>query len=177
MEFLQTKARFDVVSRAFQLDELDLVRVVSLTSYGRFDPHMSWNVRFGALRMEDAGCHCVGGRFAIGGGAAKSWMNDGLTLFTTLQTQVISAPDLHGIAGIPLRVGVGPSIGARWRISDRLVALATAELLWQPQQDPVTALTIAGTLRWQAAQALAFDLAVTHERGSTACVLQTMIYF
>src|SRR5262249_23107822 len=131
LEFLPTRARFDYVTHDFQLDEIDLIHVASFTSQNRFDRHTSWDVRVGALRLDDAGCRCLAGRLALGGGAAAAWLDEALTLFFTVEGELASAPSLDGIAGVPLRLGVGPRVGARIRLAARLVWLIQGQWLWQ----------------------------------------------
>jgi hypothetical protein len=180
LEFLPTRARYDIQAERFRLDSFDLVRVVSLTSQNRFDRHISWQFRLGSQHLEDAGCipgNCYGGRVELGGGTAFSTEGDGLTFFFFANTQVWAARGLDALFGSPVRLGIGPAGGIRWRIHPHVVALATGEWNWLPMQKGFAVWSAIGTLRWSIVRDFAIDLQIRDEYETPAGALSTLLYF
>jgi hypothetical protein len=180
LEFLPTRARYDFHSERFRLDSLDLVDVVSLTSQNRFDRHISWQFRLGSQHFEDSGCvpgNCYGGHVAIGGGTAFSTESEGLTLFFFANTQIWAARGLDALFGTPIRAGIGPGGGIRWRLHRHLVALATGEWNWLPAQKGFAVWNAIGTLRWSILRDLSLELQVRDEYETPSGTFSTLLYF
>ncbi len=180
IEFLPTRARYDFQADRFRLDSLDLVRVVSLTTLNPFDRHISWQFRLGSQHLEDDGCihdNCYAGRVEFGGGPTFSTASDRLSLFVFANTQVWVGRGLDALFGSPVRLGIGPSGGIRWRIARRLVALATGEWNWLPAQTGFATWNVTGTLRWGILRDLALDLQLRDEYEIPSGTLSTMLYF
>ena len=177
LEFLPTRARYDVPSRRFHLDQLDLVHVISLTSQDRFDRHISWEFRLGSQRLEDAGCHCYAGHVQIGGGTAFGTAGDRVTLFALAETHVWAGPRLDGVFGDPVRVGIGPAGGLRIRVTPRFVSLLTGEWDWLPSQTGTATWYASEILRWEIIRDVALDLEARAESHIQSGVLSTMLYF
>jgi hypothetical protein len=177
LEFLPTRARYDVTNRKFHLDEMDLVHIISLTSQDRFDRHVSWEARLGSQRLDDAGCHCYAFHTQIGGGGALATAGERATLFVLGETHLWSGPGLDGIGGASIRVGIGPAGGLRLRITPELVSLSMGEWDWLPGQTGYSTWYASETLRWEIIHDLALDLEARAERGHQSGVLSTMLYF
>lgn len=174
------RARYDFQADRFRLDSLDLVHVVSLTSQNRFDRHISWQFRLGSQHLEDSGCiptNCYGGHLELGGGTAFGTDGDGFTVFFFANTQVWAARGLDALFGSPVRVGIGPSGGVRWRIHPHLVALATGEWNWLPVQKGFATWTAIGTLRWSIVRDFALDLQIRDEYATPSAAFSTLLYF
>ena len=158
LEFLPTRARYDVVDRDFTLEQLDLVHIVSLTSQNRFSRHTSWEFRIGSQRLIDEGCNCYAGHVQFGGGIAFGNESESATLFLLAQSHVWAGRELDGLFGAPVRFGIGPSGGVRLRLAPRLVALVLGEWDWLPGQTGFHTWYGSANLRWAVARNVAFDL-------------------
>ncbi|HUJ60954.1 MAG TPA: DUF4105 domain-containing protein [Kofleriaceae bacterium] len=177
LEFLPTRAHYDVDAKRFQLDQLDLVHVLSLTSQDRFDRHTSWEFRLGSERLSDAGCHCYAAHAQFGGGVAFATSGGTATIFALAGTHVWSGDGLDGIAGIPVRAGIGPGGGLRLRFSPRLVALSTGEWIWLPDQTGFATWWVSQIVRWEIVRDVALDFEARDQNDTATAVLSTMLYF
>ena len=172
LEFLPLRARVRIDNAGkgdrFLLDNLSLVRILSLTPQDRFDRKLSWKVDLGLTRITDGGCiatGCVVGQLRIGTGAALASTSQRATIFLTVDALVQSGPHLQGIETIPLRAGAGPAGGVRFRLADGLVWLTTGELLWLPDQAPTFAWQAKSILRLGLGHALALSAEGVIEGG------------
>jgi hypothetical protein len=177
LEFLPARARYDAAGGRLELDQLDLAHVLSLTSQDRFDRHTSWEFRVGSERISDAGCRCYAGHVQFGGGLALSTPGERATVFALAQSHVWAGPGLRGIAGAPVRAGIGPGGGLRLRLSPRLVALATGEWIWLPAQAGGSTFWASATVRWELLRELALDAEVRDQNGASTAALSLMVYF
>lgn len=159
LEFLPTRVRIETESREVRVESISLVRIISVSPWTRFDHKMSWKAEAGMVHLADVGCpDCYAARFAGGTGFAVGSREERVIAFATVDAQLLSGPDLDGIEGIPLRAGLGPSLGLRLVLADRLVSLTTGELIWLPTQDPVATWRARSTLRLGLGKRLALDL-------------------
>ena len=178
LEFLPTRARYDVTNRRFELDQMDLVHIISLTNQDRFDRHISWEARLGSQRIDDAGCRtCYAGHVQVGAGGALSTPTERVTAFVLGETHVWSGPRLDGIGGAPIRIGIGPAGGLRLRITPELVSLLMGEWDWLPEQTGFSTWYASETLRWEIFHDVALDLEARAESHRQSGVLSTMLYF
>src|SRR5262249_1969585 len=120
---------------------------------------------------------CTVGILQAGGGAARSLGRDRLTMFATADFALLSSPSLDGIESLALRLGIGPWGGVRLRLSERLVALTTAEWLWLPDQKPLAAWSVEGILRWQIVQALALSAEARELPAGFESQLSLLVYY
>ena len=183
LEFLPTRARLRLDSdvsgrRRFELESISLVRIMSLTAQRQFDRKLSWKVDAGVIRVSDAGCagHCYLGRLAMGTGFTLASSEARVMAFATADVHLAGGPALDGIAGAPVRAGIGPAAGLRVRLASQLVSLTTGELIWLPTQAPRTT--------WQARSVLrlglgsfALSLEGQLDRRAATAGLLTMLYF
>jgi hypothetical protein len=184
LEFLPLRARIrvddDVRGRKrFELESLSLVRILSLTAQNRFDRKLSWKVDAGVVRIEDAGCagYCYAAQVAFGSGFTLATASARALVFATLDAHVAAGPALDGIAGMPLRAGLGPAAGVRLRLAPRLVSLTTGELIWLPEQAPAATWEARSVLRFGVGRSAALSLeGVLDARAATASLV-TMLYF
>jgi hypothetical protein len=180
LEFLPTRARYDLATDRFRLDSLDLVHVVSLTPQNEFDRHVSWEFRVGSQHLQDAGCipaNCYAGRLELGGGTAFATASERFTVFMFANTQVWIGRGLDALLGSPVRLGIGPAGGFRLRLHPHLIALATGEWNWLPTQKGFATWSAFGTLRWSVVRDLAIDLQLRDEYEIASGTLSTMLYF
>lgn len=177
LEFLPTRLRYDVPTRRVRLDQLDLVHVVSLTPQNPFDRHISWEMRLGSQRLDDAGCHCYVGHVMFGGGLAFATRSERAAVFFLANTHVWSGPHLDGLFHAPIRLGIGPEGGLRLRVTHRLIALVIGEWDWLPGQTGFATWNVTGTVRWAVTHALALDLEAERDQTTASGVVSTMLYF
>ena len=128
--FVDMQLRYQPRGRALWLDHLWLADVAAIAPMDRFVQPLSWWMHAGAETLRDRGClYCLAGSFNIAGGASVAFADEKLALFAMAESGVAAAPRLAGLAGAPVRLGVGPYGGARLRLGDALVLLGTAR--WQ----------------------------------------------
>ena len=180
IEFLPLRLRYFLDDRSLHLEDLYLLRVISLAPIDRFERRFSWKIRVGATTVRDAGCEdsCNAAELQTGAGAALAWFDQKLTLYATADTALLAAPDLDGgIAEGPFRLGLGPGAGLRLRLDPRLVALASGQWLWLPAQDPKHSWDAGGTLRWNFLDAVALSLEVGAQPENTEGRMLLYLYF
>jgi len=133
IQFLPVRFRITTESSPrFILEDAAILRVVSLNSVDRFDLRPSWMLNIGARTVEDDACdHCVAGNLRGGGGFARAMRSGAVVLFSRVDAE-LEAGDFEGIGGAPVRFGIGPVAGARFRLTDRLTLLGQGEWLWLP---------------------------------------------
>jgi hypothetical protein len=139
IEFLPTRLRYEPDHDALRLDRTMLVEITSLSDFGAFDRHVSWSVRLGALTTRDSGClGCLTGVAELAGGFSKTLFSGHLTAFVFSDAQLLGGPDLSGVDGAPVRVGLGPSGGLRLRFGEHLALLAEGAFRYLPFANPRT---------------------------------------
>jgi Domain of unknown function (DUF4105) len=148
LEFL--KVRVAILPRApsLRLDEASLVEATSLNAFDRFERRVSWKLRAGASRVVDAGCRgCVAGQLEAGGGPALVAGGGALAAAVTGDAELLGAPDLRGLAGWPVRPGLGPGAMLRLLGGERVALLGTATWRWLPLAAPRTTFRLGATAR------------------------------
>lgn len=160
IEFLPTRLRLYPKEDGLRirLDDFSIMQVVSLNPMHRFDHGLSWRLSAGAKTLERNGCHeCFAGKLRVGAGATLSFLEDGLGVFLLAETAIYGG-DLSGILKGPVRAGIGPYGGIRWRVHPRLIFVGTGELHWYPEQHDRIVWQGDGTLRWGFAEQHALSL-------------------
>jgi hypothetical protein len=148
LEFLPARLRFLSGSGRLQVDEVHLVRVVTLNPWDRFDRRPSWKFRVGAATVRDGGCDaCLAGVAELGGGVATVGLLGALDLLLTADVALEGAPALSGIEGAGVRVGLGPSALLRARAGRRLSLVGTAGWRWLPLATPGETWTLGAQAR------------------------------
>jgi hypothetical protein len=160
IEFLPVRARFGLVSERFRvrLDEAALVRVISLSSFERFDRHISFQLAVGARSIDGGLCaRCTAGNLLIGGGLARAFVRDAIALFVLGDLEVLLGPWFRRGTRVPVQAGVGPSGGLRLRLHPRLILLAKGRWYALPYQDPSSRFQADAVLRFQVFRAVALS--------------------
>jgi len=135
------KLRLSAADRpgAVRLEEASLVEVTSLNNLDRFERRISWKMRAGATRVVDDGCNrCVAGLLEVGGGPAFISPEGAFSAALTADTELLVAPDLHGVEGSAARPGIGPGLLLRLLERERLALVATGGWRWLPFASPGT---------------------------------------
>ena len=144
LEFLKLRLAVLPRSRSVRLDDAALVEATSLNDFDRFERRVSWKLRAGATRVADSGCRgCVAGRAEAGGGPALLAGRGALAILPSADVELLAAPDLRGLAGAPVRPGIGPGALVRLAGGERAVLLATASWRWLPLAAPRTTFQLA----------------------------------
>ena len=105
--------------RRLELDDLSLVKIVSLNPVSRWDHRPSWRMRAGATTVRDAGCDgCLAGVAEFGGGLGAMDLGRALDVVALGDTELLGAPGLDGIGGAGVRLGLGPAALVRVRAGE-----------------------------------------------------------
>ena len=148
LEFLKARIALMPRSRSVRFDEASVFEATSLNGFGRLEQRVSWKAVAGAVRVTDAGCDgCAAGRFEVGGGPALLTNGGALALAATGDAELLGGPGLHGLAGSPLRPGIGPGGLARLLLGNRIALLGTASWRWLPFASPDTTFRLRATAR------------------------------
>lgn len=180
LEFLPIAARvvFGPDHVRAQLDDAQLVRIVSLSPQSAFEHKMSWKIQLGAVTVDDGACHlCTAFRTSGGAGAAVATSGGGLLGWVTTDLQLVAARGLHGIEDAPIRLGVGPAGGLRARLSSDAALLFSGEWIWLPRQPILASYQVSGALRWRFTQALALSITGAYQNAGVDGQLGLFVYY
>ena len=179
IEFFPLSLRAYSRGGSVELESAELVDVVSLHAVSAFDQSLSWKVRAGARRLRDGGCDgCLAGAFEMGSGFTLAMAEERFALFALGDVAIQASPSLRGLERAPaLRAGVGPSGGARLRLSDRTVWIASAQWLYFPAALVRSGWSLSSTLRWEARPGLCLGLDWRRQIGATEAALQLLFYY
>jgi hypothetical protein len=158
LEFMHVRALFWQTQR-IELQDASFVHVASLTPQGRFDRKSSWEFDVGATSIRDRACdRCLMAHAAGGAGLTFAIFDNRVALFALGYGNFGWAPNIEGLAGSHLRMGIGPAGGLRVRISEGTVLLGRAHWLWLPGQAPSATYRIDAQLRVKLSSAVALGL-------------------
>lgn len=179
IEFVPFSVRYHAERPRLTLEDVSLVRVLSLSPWDRFAQGLSFKIDVGADRVRDGGCSdCLAGQVNLAGGLATSLFEDGVMAYTLAAGHLAGlAPLRGGIADLPLRAGVGPLGGLRLRLHDDLVAHGEAQWLYLPAQSPDRTWSVKASLRYQYVRDFAFGIDGRHQPGAHAIQASSYLYF
>jgi hypothetical protein len=179
ISFLPIRLRYYLEREKLVLREASLIAITSLVPMDVFDRSLSWHARLGATRIDDGGCReCLAGVAEAGGGVAGGLFGDGVLAFMNLNTALYGlGPIEGGLAGLPLRIGVGPKAGLRLRPTPELVALLRGDLLYLPAQSPTLTWSGSATLRWLYHRDVALSLEAQIEPNGASVQAASSLYF
>jgi hypothetical protein len=179
IEFLPFALRYYVETPHVEVEELSLIRVMSLNPWTRFSNGLSWNVHAGSTRIRDSGCNdCLAAELDAAGGITLSAFDDGAMLFLMGGAQFIGlSPIQGGIGDLPLRIGLGPSGGLRLRFTDDLLAVGEASWSWLPTQSPKQTWSFAGAIRYQYLKDFAFGVEGRKQPSDESLQVMSYLYF
>jgi hypothetical protein len=180
IEFLPTSLRLYPRARstkALQLEQFDVVSVLSLHEVNAFDHRLSWRVHGGVARVRDSGCNgCAVGDLVAGSGFALR--GGPITMFATGDLSIETSAALNGIRGAPaLRVGLGPFGGVRVRFDERFLWLTTGHLYWLPATDTTWTWSAESSLRWEYRHDFAIGVQGRKYVDAAEGTLETFLYF
>lgn len=158
IEFMRMRVQWWQTQR-IELEEASLVRVTSLTPQSRFDRKSSWEFDVGATTIKDRACNaCLMAHATGGAGLAFAVASNRLSIFALAYGSFGWAPDIEGLAGSHLRLGIGPSGGVRLRLLPGAILLARARWLYLPAQSPESTYRLEAQLRVSIATGAALGL-------------------
>lgn len=176
IEFLPLQLRYYIEQPRVTLEQISLIRVVSLTPVTQFDRSLSWQVDVGGTRLRDSACRdCFVAFGELAGGFAAQLFSEALVVYGMLGGRIHTPAD--GGYGDWLRVGVGPFGGLRLRFSDDLALVGRGHWLYQPWQDPDSTWAADGALRWQYTRDFAFGVEGSLTPVARSVQAQSYIYF
>ena len=159
MEILPTRIRISSDAgegwQRFSLRKASLVRFTHLIPVNRFQQKLSYDAELGFSRTaNDCNCGFFGLRFGPGFTVANE--TEALSLYGVFDTSLGFAPDLNdALKGF--RIGAGPKIGLRLRVTDRLIGVSTFRLNYFPKQIENLEWRASSTLRWQFSKNYSID--------------------
>lgn len=175
LEFLPFRLRFGAETQRLRLEDLSLVRILSLNPVSRFDLKPSWKIEVGATTYRDKGCEqCTLGLVKFGSGFAA---NAGpMTAFATADL-AFSGPRFSG-DGKAVRFTVGPSAGVRLRVAKNLLWLTKGSWGVLPfQSTPRTTWEATSAVRWSYAQNFAAGIEGRAQPEAQEAMVSTYVYF
>jgi hypothetical protein len=173
------RLRYFVERPQLWLEEFQLVHVLSVSPWTRFELPLSWTVHVGWERLYDPGCGgCLATAGGAGGGFALAAFDEGLLWYLLGSAEVSAlAPIRGGVGDLPLRGAIGPESGLRLRLWNDLVILAQGRAQWLPTQAPRWLHRLQGTLRYQYLDGFALDLQGSLEPGERRVGASSFLYF
>ncbi len=150
LEFLGGRVRFDVPRQRLWVEEVTLLRAVTLNPVDRFFMKPSFKVRVGATTFRDDRCaECTMGAVEVGSGAALALANNRILAWAMADVGFYGVR-FAGESPDSIRVQVGPSAGLRVKLTERLVWLTTGSVSWLPfQGSPHRVHDVTSIVRWQ----------------------------
>ena len=178
VEFLPFRARWAPRDRRFELDDLAVVRVATMSPLSRFDLRPSWRFALGARTVRDAACdQCLAGYAEGGAGVALVRFAGAIDLLATGDLSLEGAPGLSGLDGHGFRVGVGPGGLLRLRAGERIALLASAGWRWLPAAAPHDTWSLGADLRLNAWRDLSLAVQARRTPQDGEVVLAVLAYF
>jgi hypothetical protein len=156
IEFMNVRARYYFQPQRIELEDIALIRIMSLNPISTFNSGMSWRVELGAKRFRDNTCdRCFGSFFELGGGYAVNPISKlPFTLFGLGEIETSYSPSFY--TG-KLRMGAGPSAGFVLGQSS-LKAFLKAGYRYQPLASEHSTYQISSDIRWSINTSLALSL-------------------
>jgi hypothetical protein len=159
IEFLPTRLRFYPSRSHVELDDVSLVKVVSLVPLSRHDLRPSWRMRAGATTVRDAACErCLVGVAELGGGFAATDLLGAIDVAAFGDAALEGAPGLDGIDGAGVRLGLGPAALVRYRVGRVATLLAEARWRWLPLAMPASTWSVSSALRFHLTKELSLGV-------------------
>ena len=179
IEFLPFSLRLYPKARSLELEDISVLRVVSLSPWARFEHPLSWMVDTGASRVRDDGCRgCLAAYAKVGGGVTASiGHDDALALFALAAIDVQYSTGMHGVADSDVRPGIGPVGGARWRLARTLVLTATGHFSWLPDATPTVTWVGEAAARWGLAPNVALGADFRWQPLAVAGSMSAFLYY
>ena len=179
LEFLPTRLRLYPKESSLELEELSVLRIMSLSPWSRFQHSLSWAINTGVNRVRDSGCpNCLAGLVDLAAGVTfGSGSNDAFVFYALADLGIKYASRMHGVADSDWRLGVGPLGGVRWRLARSLIWTADAAWSWLPLAKPNGTWLAETSARWGLAPDVALGFDLRFQPLATDGVLSAMLYY
>jgi hypothetical protein len=178
IEFLPARLRVAPRARRAELDEIWLVRILSLNDLSRFDLRPSWRVKVGAQTVRDGGCdRCLAAQGELGAGFTTAALLGILDLYGGLDAALEWSPRLSGTADAPLRAGIGPGAIVRVRGGTRGALLLDGRWRLFPGASPRETWDLRAALRVHLARELSLSLEGRRTPAGDDAVAAILAYF
>jgi hypothetical protein len=178
LQFLDTRMRYDDGRRKLTLDTLTFTELVTLNPLRRYEHELSWRVRAFGTRLHD---RAAPDAFAHGLeaalGTALGTDDEHLVVFLMADACVGFSPDLDGVGGSFVRVGLGPLAGLRTRLPADTIGVVTGTLSYLPGQSLGTTFDLRASLRTRLASQVAMGLEGAAQPRAFELLLGTYLYF
>jgi hypothetical protein len=180
IQFLPTRFRLYPNDPVFWLEEMHLIRILSVSPWTRFDRPTSWTLTLGSQRIRDKGCpgSCLSALLELGGGFSFSWWQGVLTTFAMAETQIQGiGPIEGGVGDLPLRMGIGGHGGLRIRALPELVSMTELRWFVLPAQTPFHTWSVDTSLRYELFEAFALSTEVRARPDNISAQMDMLVYF
>jgi hypothetical protein len=179
IDFLPFRVRFFPAHRTLELEDLTLLRVLSLSPWARFQHPLSWSVDTGVARVRDDGCpDCLADHARVAGGLTVGLgAEDEFALFALGEVALQYSSGMHGLRDSDWRPGIGPFGGLRWRVARSLVWTVDARWSWLPLASPSTTWLAETSARWAPGPNVALGLDLRRQPLATEGVLSGFLYY
>lgn len=145
MSVFDLNLRYFFNDKRMQLQNFSLVQITSLSPVLRFSLPISWRFKVGLDRIQDLHCDgCLATGVHLGGGLSKGFWTDRLIVFSLLEAQVLYSPEFFEQE---TRYGVGPVVGARTLLGEKLIGLLEAHWNYTPGFNVRWSFDLSGELR------------------------------
>ena len=160
LEFIGFRSRLPSGEAVPTLDELTLVRLMSIPPINSFSPTVAKRFFVGGERRTEAGCAgCFVGRVHAGPGFSLTTPQHALAFFGFGEIDVRFHPELDRLEGWPVLLGPLMTTGIRARLHHRLTLLAEAASGWTPLDgESMWTHQAKGNLRAGLSRSLALDI-------------------
>jgi hypothetical protein len=176
IEFLPLRLRYYVEDPAVSVEDVSLIRVISLPALSRFVQKWSWTVRVGGTRLRDDGCSdCFAAIGELGAGVTIAPFGDALLAWVLADARVLG-PVEGGLVDA-IRAGIGPAGGLKLTMTDDLALLGMGSLHWLPEQTPRVTWEADAVLRWQYLHNFALSAEARVQPNAIAGQLLSLMYF
>jgi hypothetical protein len=179
LEFFPIRMRYHTESQKLRLEDLSLVRILSLNPVENFNVRPSWKVRLGATTFRDKGCaECTYGLVEFGSGIAANFLGEHLTAWATLDLGLYGPRFLGPADSDRGRIQIGPAAGARVSFHRRLHWVTTGSWSVLPiQSHPRFSHELTSVLRWNVAGDFAVGAEGRLQPDSKQLLASTFLYF
>ncbi len=178
LQFLDTRLRYDPSRRSFTLERLTFAELIALNPLTRYERALSWRARAFGGRLHDAACRdCFAHGLDGSLGVAFSTESEHLATFIMADAYAAFSPQLDGIGGSFVRVGVGPVAGVRARFSSHMIGLLTGSWSYLPGARLKSTYDLRAALRGELAKDVAVGFEGAVQPLSVEGLLASYFYF
>jgi len=171
------RLRYTWARRSLTLDNLTFVDLLALNPVSPAEPLLSFRVRAFGMRLHDRDCQDCFAHGAEGGAGVTVATHDRrVSVFLMADGYVAFLPQLTGLDGSFVRLGVGPFGGVRIRLGE-MVVLATAMGSYLPGEKLAATYDARLTMKYALGRNVALGLELAAQPLSVEGQLSSFVYF